>query len=237
MTEQTEEPEKTQDTQAAEPAEEKPGLPKWSPGPQGGQKTGGLMLGIFIVMGALIGLAVLVSMLREDGEQVDAERQAERSVVRAAGQASRVEEERAERTIVGYGERVQGRSVAAQVDRSFKTNRVGNRELGQEAAQDAAFVVVEFSYLNTSGAPLRSLNEPEIQLVGPGATVYSTQRAATDIYTAANDLSGHALSDFNPGITFEGAAVFEIAESRLREEGWMVKVKAGGTIFFAPLDI
>lgn len=185
-----------------------------------------------IIVAVVIGLAVIGNLVgEEEGATSSSSTSNTTPQSNSSGSSSRPS-----RTEGAIGQRFEGRLIAAQVDGISTAQRVGIQYMEETAARGAIFVVVRFSYTNISEAPVGSFRRPEIQLVSGSGTEFSEDAGASAMFAAEADIDENAFSDLNPGIEYDGAAVFEIAESMLSNEGWAVKVELDRGAFYVPFS-
>ena len=186
-----------------------------------------------IICAVLIGLAVLGSMVGE--EEGATSSSSNSSATGQSGSSSTAT--RPSRTEGAIGNRFDGRLVAAQVDGISIAERVGIQFMEETAARGAVFVVVRFSYSNISDGPIGSFRRPDVRLVSGGGAEFSEDTGASAMFAAQAEIDENAFSNLNPGIEYDGAAVFEIAESMLSDEGWAVKVELDRGTFYVPFSV
>lgn len=131
------------------------------------------------------------------------------------------------------------RAVDAFVGGSFQTdriegvvtsveikNQVGNVFLQSRAAEGGVYVAVQWAYKNISAKPLSAANRPELFLLDRGGVQYTPDLQATFAFASQLDVTEKALSDLNPGVRVQSAAVFEVSRKLFNSDTWVLFVKA-----------
>jgi hypothetical protein len=76
-------------------------------------------------------------------------------------------------------------------------------------------------------------SKPEMKLRDAEGTEYSEDIGAASSYATEIDLDEKVISDLNPGITVNSAAVFEISKESLQNPGWKIVITGSeGEILF-----
>lgn len=108
---------------------------------------------------------------------------------------------------------------------------VGSMYIEELAAEGAIYVVVTFTYTNTSDRPIGAYSVPTVLLEDAKGTKYKRDIGATSSYVTESNLNAKGFSDVNPGIQINDAAVFEVSETLLKAGGWHVYVDNGRNDF------
>lgn len=101
---------------------------------------------------------------------------------------------------------------------------VGIEYAMERASDGATLVVVSYDTTNTGTAPVGMFEMPSIQLVDPEGTTYAPDLAKTSAFGMQSDLNEKILSDLNPGITTQGAQVFEVAATAFDISTWSAQI-------------
>lgn len=204
------------------------------------KKKGGFFKWVGIIVTVFIGLGIVGSFLGEEDGATRSENgatrseTAERSNGPSTNSSSRAPASRTEGVV---GDAFEGRLIAARIDALGVTDRVGGEYLQENAARGAKFVTVRYSYQNISNGPIGSFRSPTIRLISGAGTEFSEDGGASAMYAVDLGVEENAFSDLNPGIEYDGVAVFEIAESMLSEAGWAVKVELDRGEFYIPFTV
>lgn len=109
---------------------------------------------------------------------------------------------------------------------------VGGQYLSEKASEGAVLVVVQYKYKNTSDKPLSSFTQPSVKLVDANGTEYDADLGKTSTYKVQVKMDEKFLSDLNPGITVNGAQVFEVSKESYTSSNWQLKISAEGNNYF-----
>ena len=96
---------------------------------------------------------------------------------------------------------------------------------GSEPLNDAIYVVVEYNVKNVSNEPIE--DKPFIHLISPDGVEYQHDVGATTsaLVFGGVETDEKAISNLNPGLSMNGASVFEVSKAELQNPGWKIKVQ------------
>jgi len=114
------------------------------------------------------------------------------------------------------------------VDKVTRAKSVGITYVEQTAAEGGVFIVAHYRFKNTSQAPLAAASTPDLKLIDGRGTVYSADDGATGMYLMTHKMTQKLMSDINPGITVEGARVFEVSATDFNPATWSLQSGEGG---------
>jgi len=103
-------------------------------------------------------------------------------------------------------------------------NMVGVPFFSSQPAEGGVYLTVQWKYKNISGEPINFLSKPHINLIDPSGTEYNSDIGALAAFASEVSLDSKTISDLNPGITVKDGAVFEVAEERLKIDGWKLVI-------------
>jgi len=103
---------------------------------------------------------------------------------------------------------------------------VGSQYFEKKPSQGGTFVAVQYQYKNVTDKPIGSFSTPTIKLVDKNGTEYSADAGASGNYATELNLDRKLLSDLNPGITVNDAAIFEVSKEQYANQGWSLMIKA-----------
>lgn len=103
---------------------------------------------------------------------------------------------------------------------------VGSQYLSTEAAEGGIYVMVRWECKNISDEPVSSFSLPTVRLVDSKGVKYDADINATSYYETEVDPNAKILSDLNPKIKINDAAVFEVSEEAYNEGGFSLIVNA-----------
>jgi hypothetical protein len=109
---------------------------------------------------------------------------------------------------------------------------VGSQYLNEKASEGATLIVAQYKYKNTSDKPLSSFTQPSVKLIDSKGIEYDSDLGKTSTYKVQVKMDEKFLSDLNPGITVNGAQVFEVSKDNYMESGWKMKVNSEGSSYF-----
>lgn len=133
-----------------------------------------------------------------------------------------------EARLPGVGERVASGGLEFELSKVAQRERLGSELFESSAATGGVYLVIDWTYKNVSGKPMGAFSQPQLALVSPDGTEYEEDLGAAASYATEADLDEKILSNVNPGITVRTAAVFEVAESLLAENGWQAHITFKG---------
>jgi hypothetical protein len=103
---------------------------------------------------------------------------------------------------------------------------VGSQYFEKKPSKDGTFVAVQYQYKNVTDKPVGSFSTPTIKLVDKNGTEYSADAGASGNFATELNLDRKFLSDLNPGITVNDAAIFEVSKEQYANQGWSLMIKA-----------
>lgn len=109
---------------------------------------------------------------------------------------------------------------------------VGSQYLNEKASEGATLIVAQYKYKNSSDKPLSSFTQPSVKLIDSKGTEYDADLGKTSTYKVQVKMDEKFLSDLNPGITVNGAQVFEVSKESYLAAGWKIKVSSEGSNYF-----
>jgi len=125
-------------------------------------------------------------------------------------------------------------SVEMKVTSVKTAKNIGDGEVFDKTVSDGGvYVIIHYSIKNISKKPLGMFSQPSIELVSNDDVVYEADLDASSTYATEVELDEKIVSDLNPGITVNGADVFEVSEELFDVSTWSVKASTDdGTIWF-----
>lgn len=93
-----------------------------------------------------------------------------------------------------------------------------------QASDGASYVNVLWTYKNTTSSPKSSWSTPSIALISPDGAKYTQDAMASGMLAVVFDAGEKVLSDINPQVTIKAATSFEVADSLLKSDGWVLQV-------------
>lgn len=103
---------------------------------------------------------------------------------------------------------------------------VGSEYFKKSPSQGGTFVAIQYQYKNKTDKPIGSFSTPTIKLVDANGTQYSSDTGASSNFATELKLDRKILSDLNPGITVNDAAIFEVSKEQYAKQGWKLLIKA-----------
>lgn len=128
----------------------------------------------------------------------------------------------------GAGDRVARAGLEFELSQVALRKQLGNEWVGSRAAKGGVYLVIDWAYKNVSGKPMSAFSQPELVLISPDGTEYEEDVGATATHATEVDIDEKILSNLNPGITVQTAAVFEVAEELIAKDGWLAHIRFGG---------
>ena len=122
------------------------------------------------------------------------------------------------------GEPVTLKKCELTVSKVQKETYIGNEWYNVTPVDGAVYVAIQYGYKNTSKEPLTTWDRPIVKLTSPDGVVYDSDFDASTTYVTECDIDEKVLSDLNPGLSVNGAVVFEVAKSELEKDGWFINV-------------
>lgn len=99
---------------------------------------------------------------------------------------------------------------------------VGGWPIEATASDGGLFVTVRWRYRNTTNAPLSAFDRPRITLIAPSGVSYEHDINASSSYAAEVGTNEKILSEINPLIWVNAAAVFEVSSSLFDPNTWSI---------------
>ena len=96
--------------------------------------------------------------------------------------------------------------------------------LGVTASEGGTYVVIHYSIKNVSKKPLGMFSQPSVELVSNDNVVYEADLDASSSYASSSNFDEKVVSDLNPGITVDGAEVFEVSKELFDVATWSARV-------------
>jgi hypothetical protein len=96
--------------------------------------------------------------------------------------------------------------------------------LGATASEGGTYVVIHYSVKNVSRKPLGMFSQPSVELVSNDGVVYEADIDGSASYASSSDFDEKIVSDLNPGITVDGAEVFEVSKELFNVATWSARV-------------
>jgi hypothetical protein len=112
-----------------------------------------------------------------------------------------------------------------------KLKKVGNEYFNSEPASGAIYVAIQYTYKNISNEPMGMLDTPSFFLYDSNEVKYKTDSGASMYYSIELDFNEIVISELNPGISANGADVFEVSTEKIEEGLWKLNVVADKSIF------
>lgn len=103
---------------------------------------------------------------------------------------------------------------------------VGSQYFEKKPSQGGTFITVQYQYKNITDKPIGSFSTPTIKLVDKNGTEYSADIGASGNFATELNLDSKIISDLNPGITVNDAAIFEVSKELYANQGWSLFIKA-----------
>ena len=112
--------------------------------------------------------------------------------------------------------------VEIKVDKTYTLDTIKHGAATARAGQDAVFVVVSYSIVNNSGAPLDFFDRPELLLINSVPESYAPEKVDYDLYPALGmDLSKFS-TPINPREEFPWKGVWRIDRGLWERESWIL---------------
>jgi len=114
----------------------------------------------------------------------------------------------------------------------FQRNDVGrgNQFAYTQAADGGVLIVVHTKIRNIGDTPLKAYNFPDIFLLDENGTKYKEDAGKKAAYAVEYESNKKLVSDLNPDISVNDAAVFEVSKSRFNQSTWVVATSNGKKI-------
>jgi hypothetical protein len=114
------------------------------------------------------------------------------------------------------------------VTKAEERSSIGSEFFVKSPSQGGTYVGVQFKFKNASDKPIGAFSQPSFKLVYSKGTKYDSDISASGSYATELKLDQKILSDLNPGITVNGADVYEINKEQYASGSWYVLVTADG---------
>jgi hypothetical protein len=135
--------------------------------------------------------------------------------------------------LYSIGDKVSAPPLEIVVNSAQQKLRVGTEYFNSSPSEGATYVAINWRYKNIGKKPLSMWSKPEMKLRDAEGTEYSEDIGAASSYATEIDLDEKVISDLNPGITVNSAAVFEISKESLQNPGWKIVITGSeGEILF-----
>jgi hypothetical protein len=99
-------------------------------------------------------------------------------------------------------------------------SQVGKLSPKRKPQEGYTYVVVNYQFINISGKPLSQYESPDFVLIDKNKAKYAINFNGSYYYREEKSLDKFLDFDFNPGITYTSAYVFEIPEKQFKAGGW-----------------
>lgn len=105
-------------------------------------------------------------------------------------------------------------------------SKVGGEYFEKTPSSGGTYVAVKFKYKNISKEPINMFDFPSLNLVDSSGIKYDRDINASSSYATEVNLNEKILSDLNPGISVDGADVFEVSKESYDKDSWKIRIKA-----------
>ena len=112
-----------------------------------------------------------------------------------------------------------------------KLKKVGNEYFNSEPASGGIYLAITYTYKNISEKPMGMFDTPSFYLYDSNDVKYKTDTGASSLYASELELNEKVLSELNPGISVNGADVFEVSQEKIKEGNWKLKIVADKNIY------
>lgn len=109
--------------------------------------------------------------------------------------------------------------------------KVGNEYFNSEPASGGIYVAIQYTYKNISNEPMGMFDTPSFYLYDSNDVKYKPDTGASGFYATEIKLNEKVLSELNPGISANGADVFEVSAEKIKEGLWKLKIVADKSIY------
>ena len=104
-------------------------------------------------------------------------------------------------------------------------SQVGKQSPKRKPQEGYTYVVVNYQFTNISGKPLAQYESPDFELIDNNKSKYAINFNGTYYYREEKNLDKFLDFDFNPGVTYKSAYVFEVPKKQFKAGGWDLIVK------------
>jgi len=101
---------------------------------------------------------------------------------------------------------------------------VGKISPKRKPQEGYTYVVVNYQFINISGKPLSQYESPDFELIDKNKAKYAINFNGSYYYREEKSLDKFLDFDFNPGITYNSAYVFEVPKKQFEAGGWILIV-------------
>ncbi len=167
------------------------------------------------VLSVILGLVVLVilgSALGGSGyvTKVDGDTETEQAVV------------------YNIGDTINTGKLEITITKVAEKTSVGGEYFKETPSQGGTYVAVQYKVKNASDKPVSAWFQSSFNLVDSNGTEYESDIGASSSYATEVGQDEKILSDLNPGITVNGADVYEINKESYSTGKWYLVVSADG---------
>lgn len=99
-------------------------------------------------------------------------------------------------------------------------SQVGQLSPKRKPQEGYTYVVVNYQFINISGKPLSQYESPDFELIDKNKAKYAINFNGSYYYREEKSLDKFLDFDFNPGITYKSAYVFEVPNKQFEAGGW-----------------
>ncbi|MDD5693229.1 MAG: DUF4352 domain-containing protein [Patescibacteria group bacterium] len=131
-------------------------------------------------------------------------------------------------TTYKVGDTISNGTFEITVTKAEVRSTIGDSFFAKSPSQGGTYVGVQYKFKNASDKPVASFSQPSFKLVDSKGTKYESDISASSSYATELKLDQKILSDLNPGITVNGADVYEINKEQYASGSWYVLVTANG---------
>ncbi len=121
------------------------------------------------------------------------------------------------------GDSFRENDIEAKVISVEKREYVGAEGFVKEVSKGGVFVVVQWEYKNVSDQPISAFDATSITLLDANDNEYKPDIAASASFTTESNTNEKILSDLNPGLSVNGAEVFEVAKDKF-SDSWKLRI-------------
>ncbi|MDZ4064724.1 MAG: DUF4352 domain-containing protein [Coriobacteriia bacterium] len=189
------------------------------------KKKTGLIIGIVIGVLLLCGIGSVLSSGDDDGAS---------TTENVATQGADAENTEAEAPAMPkVGEMYTTEQFEITIVSVDTKEKVGSEFFESTPADGGEYVAIRWKYKNISKKPIGMFSTPSLKLLNPDGVEFGSDVGASSSYATELDLTEKIISDLNPGITVEGAGVFEVEKGSFDRGAWEVLVDADEDVTFA----
>lgn len=99
-------------------------------------------------------------------------------------------------------------------------SQVGKLSPKRKPQEGYTYVVVNYQFINISGKPLSQYESPDFELIDKNKAKYAINFNGSYYYREEKNLDKFLDFDFNPGVTYKSAYVFEVPKKQFKAGGW-----------------